>query len=154
MQYKRRPEYLFSSGFLWSLLFPRFSFRTSLPKCYCYTSYIHAFFADDDPILFFNKNTDDIILFVFFFFFGFPKVGVHNVLRTNTERNTEEEEGGGKNVVKTTLVYDFIAIKRRRVEGTTGVPCQDRRSRVILGLLTTKRLYSFPILVCDTARGK
>lgn len=54
-----------------------------------------------------------------------------------------------------TLLYDVMAIKRRRVEGTTGVPCQDRRSRVVLGLLTTKRLlYSFPILVCDTARGK
>lgn len=57
-------------------------------------------------------------------------------------------------VVRTTLLYDFIAINVGGDRETTGVPCQDRRSRVVLGLLTTKRLYSFRILVCDTARGK
>jgi len=70
------------------------------------------------------------------------------------KKNDAMEVCGKSKVVRTTILYDFIAINVDGDRETTGVPCQDRRSRVVLGLLTTKRLYSFRILVCDTASGK
>jgi hypothetical protein len=111
---------------------------------------IRYYFSIKTPTILFSLYYFLFCIF-FFFFFGFHKVEVHNFLRMRTKRGRRRRR---KKCCKTTILWDFIAIKRRRVEGTTGVPCQDRRSRVILGLLTTKRLYSFPILVCDTARGK
>lgn len=110
-----------------------------------------VFFFYRKPILFFNKNTtdNDGILFVVFFFFWLFRRWVCTFTRAGGDGRKRVWKNKRCKIDGFIRFYVFYII-----DETQPVCLAKRRSRVVVVvgfILTSKRLYGFPMLVCDTA---